>query len=306
MKFHFERSLPYLLVAAAAILWGGIGIFIEALDRMGFSSMQIVALRVGSATVMLFAYLLIRNRSLLRIDLSDAYYFFGTGVLSIAFFNWCYFTAIKELSLSVAVILLYSGPAFVVIMSRIFFGEPMTKTKILALLLTMAGCALVVELIPIQVQSISWYGILVGLGSGFGYALYSMFGKMAQKKYATLTILFYTFLTASIVMLPLSGILAPQNIALIDRTAFLWTLGLGLLPTVLAYLLYTEGLSRIEAGKASITALLEPVAATILGVLVFKEVLSIGQIAGIVLVIVAVVMIQLREAVGRLYRKYQY
>lgn len=306
MKFHFERSLPYLLVAAAAILWGGIGIFIEALDRMGFSSMQIVALRVGSATVMLFAYLLIRNRSLLRIDLSDAHYFLGTGVLSIAFFNWCYFTAIKELSVSVAVILLYSGPAFVVIMSRIFFGEPMTKTKILALLLTIAGCALVVELIPIQVQSISWYGILMGLGSGFGYALYSMFGKMAQKKYATLTILFYTFLTASIVMLPLSGILAPQNISLIDGPAFLWTLGLGLLPTVLAYLLYTEGLSRIEAGKASITALLEPVAATILGVLVFKEVLSIGQIAGIVLVIVSVVMIQLREAVGRLYRKYQY
>lgn len=295
MSPFYKNLLPYLLVGAGAVLWGGIGIFIDGLDRAGFTSLQIVALRVVSATLMLLFYLLIRNPKLLRIRVKDSVYFLGTGVLSISFFNWCYFTAIKEISLSVAVILLYTGPAFVVIMSRIFFGERFTKQKMGALLLTTAGCALVVELVPFSSKAVSWYGILIGLGSGFGYALYSIFGKTALNRYPTMTILFYTFLTASLVMFPLSGLYKPESMALLGTgSSVMWTLGLGFFPTVLAYLLYTEGLSKIEAGKASITAMLEPVAATLLGVSIFDELLSVLQILGMIFVLASVALIQFR------------
>jgi len=292
----FRNLVPYLLVAAGAVLWGGIGIFIDGLTRAGFTALQIVALRVLSATLMLLAYLLLRNPDLLRIRIRDSFYFLGTGVVSISFFNWCYFTAIREVSLSVAVILLYTGPAFVIVMSRIFFGERFTKQKIGALILTTAGCALVVELIPFRSEAVSWYGILIGLGSGFGYALYSIFGKTALGRYPTLTILFYTFLAASVAMVPLSGLLSPANYSMLgDSRSLLWTLGLGFFPTVLAYLFYTEGLSKIEAGKASITAMLEPVAATLLGVGLFNEILSAYQLTGMVLVLSSILLIQFRR-----------
>lgn len=305
MKIHLEHTIPYLLVAIAAVLWGGIGIFVEALDGLGFSSLQIVALRVSSATVMLLLYLLFRNPNLLRIDPKDFLYFVGTGVFSIAFFNWCYFTAIKEITLSVAVILLYTGPAFVVIMSRIFFGEKFTFLKISALVLTTLGCTMVVGLIPVSHKSVSLYGILIGLGSGFGYALYSIFGKTALKKYSPVTILFYTFLLASIVMLPLSGLIIQKNITLFSQAEVLgWTLGLGFIPTILAYLLYTQGLAQIEASKASVTALLEPVAATIFGVIVFNETVSLVQLTGIVLVLSSVMLIQLRTSLSRILKQF--
>ncbi|MDX1617995.1 MAG: DMT family transporter, partial [Balneolaceae bacterium] len=189
MIARLDNALPYLMVAAGAVLWGGIGFFIDGLSRAGFSALQIVALRVVTATAMLFIYLLVRKPRLLRIRIKDSLYFFGTGVLSISFFNWCYFTAIREVSLSVAVMLLYTGPAFVVLLSRLVFGERFTKQKMGALLMTVAGCALVVKLIPLSMEAISWYGILIGLGSGFGYALYSIFGKTALNHYPTLTIL---------------------------------------------------------------------------------------------------------------------
>lgn len=297
-----KNILPYLLVASAAVLWGGIGIFIDALDRAGFTSLQIVALRVGSATLMLLIYLLLRDPKLLKIKSGDSVYFIGTGVFSISFFNWCYFSAIQETSLSVAVILLYTGPAFVVIMSRIFFDEPFTKQKTGALILTITGCVLVVELIPFSMKAISWYGILLGLGSGFGYALYSIFGKTVLDRYSSLTILFYTFLAASLVMLPLSGTLKEENLALLtDTRSLAWTVGLGFLPTALAYFLYTEGLSKIEAGKASITAMMEPVAATLIGVTVFEEILSVVQLFGMTLVLLSVLLIQSRMPIGRLW-----
>jgi drug/metabolite transporter (DMT)-like permease len=290
----FSHRLAYLYVLFGAALWGTIGLFIDPLFNAGFTAFQIVALRVVSAAVMLVGYLALKNPHMLRIDWKDSLSFIGTGIFSIVFFNWAYFTAIEEVSLSVAVILLYTGPAFVVIFSRLFFGELMTGRKIGALCLTLVGCAFVVRLIPPADEQISWYGLIVGLGSGFGYALYSIFGKHALKKYDSLTVITYTFVFASGVMLPVSGLGMPAE-PLASGDVWFWILGLGFFPTALAYGLYTRGLSMIESGRASITATFEPVVATVIGVMVFGDLLSCYQLLGMGLVLAAVVLIQLRK-----------
>lgn len=284
------------MVAAGAALWGTIGIFINQLDIAGFSSLEIVALRVVSATFILFFVIKFRYPDQLSIRFNHLFYFIGTGILSICFFNWSYFTAIKETSLSVAVILLYTGPAFVVILSRFLFREKLTFPKIAALILTFTGAALVVELIPFSAGSISWYGIIVGTGAGFGYALYSVFAKFALKKYSPITIIFYTFLTASVFMLPFSGIMNIHSIeSLANLNTLLTVAGLGIFPTALAYLLYTEGLARIEAGNASITSIVEPVTASLIGVILYGDKLNIYQSGGMLLVIISVTAIQLHR-----------
>jgi drug/metabolite transporter (DMT)-like permease len=284
-----------MYVFLGAALWGIIGLFFEELSQVGFSALQIVTLRVVCATAMLVCFLTVINPQLLKIDLTDSMSFIGTGIFSTVFFNWAYFTAIEEVSLSVAVILLYTGPAFVVILSRIFFKEPITSRKIGALVLTLLGCLLVVKVFPSGVEHISWYGILVGLGSGFGYALYSIFGKHALKKYHPLTVITYTFVFASAVMVPASGItISTANL----QSAHVWMniLGLGFFPTALAYYLYTMGLSMVESGRASIAATVEPLVATLLGVFVFNDVLTAFQIVGMLLVLAAVVLIQFKNA----------
>lgn len=293
--YKAKDRLPYIYVFLGAALWGIIGLFIEELFQAGFSSLQIVTLRVVSASVMLLVFVAITNTELLKINLRDTMSFVGTGIFSTVFFSWAYFTAIEEVSLSIAVILLYTGPAFVVILSRIFFGEPITSRKIGALALTLLGCMLVIKVFPVTADRISWYGIIVGLGSGFGYALYSIFGKHALKKYHPLTVIVYTFVFASIVMLPVSGI----TISMTDlQSSHVWItiLGLGFLPTALAYYLYTMGLSMIESGRASIAATIEPLVATLLGVFVFSEVLTAFQVVGMLLVLAAVVLIQFKNA----------
>ncbi len=286
--------LAYIYVLLGASLWGTIGLFVDELAAAGFTALQIVSLRVICAAIMLTLFLALKNPKLLKIDLKDSISFIGTGIFSIVFFNWCYFTAIEEVSLSIAVILLYTGPAFVTILSWIFFKEPMTRRKIGALLLTLAGCALVIKVIPVSDQRISWFGFLVGLGSGFGYALYSIFGKHALKKYESLTVITYTFIFASAVMLPVSGIGIETN-QLASSYTWALILGLGFFPTSLAYLLYTSGLSMIESSRASITATVEPVVATLIGVFVLNEILTTYQILGILLVLVAVVLIQFKK-----------
>jgi drug/metabolite transporter (DMT)-like permease len=231
---------------------------------------------------------------LLKIHWKDSWYFIGTGILSITFFNWCYFTTIQNASLATAAILLYTAPVFVLLISIFVFKETLTMKKLLALFLTFLGCTLVSGLFSGQFTELSWIGLLTGLGAGFGYSLYSIFGKLAGKKYETLTISFYTFLFALIVLFPISHI-TDANIELLNGKVLGYTAGLGLFPTVLAYWFYTNGLKQIEASKASIVSTIEPVVATVMGLFLYKEAVSFVQLLGIVLVLGAVLLIQERK-----------
>lgn len=280
------EKTAYIFVVVAAALWGIIGIFTIALSEMDFTVFQIVFIRALVSAIILFVIIFIKDRKLLRIRWLHFHYFVGTGILSFAFFNICYFTAINMVSISLAVILLYTAPIFVMIFSAILFNEKMTKRKLMALGLTFLGCIFVTVQTKGASVDVSFFGILIGLGSGLGYALYSIFGRYALKHYDSMTVTFYTFVFATIGLLPISNI---KNIYMFTSAkAIYYSLALGILTGVLPFLLYTKGLSYLETGKASILTTIEPVVATIIGLTLFQESISLFKIIGIGLVLFAV------------------
>ncbi|HEX8528699.1 MAG TPA: EamA family transporter [Cytophagales bacterium] len=286
---HPKRA--YLFIVLAAFLWGIIGLFITRLYGLGFTPVQVVAVRALSASFFLGTYALFQHRPALRIRPADSKYFVGTGVLSFALFNWCLFSAIRQTTLSVATVLLYTAPAFVTLLSWLFFGEALTRRKAGALAATVTGCALVVGLLPGTGAVVSPEGLALGVGAGFFYALYTLFAKQALQRYPALTVTFYTFLFAALAVAPLGTL--PAAVPLLRQPqAWLSVFGLGFLSTTLAFLLYTKGLSGVEPGRAAIIATLEPVIASLVGLLVFREALDGWQLAGIGLVISAVVLVQ--------------
>lgn len=285
------KKIAYLFVIIAATLWGTIGIFAKKLTAFGFNSLQIVSIRAITASLTLILFLLFTNRKFLKIKFSHCIYFIGTGIFSFAFFNWCYFIAINNTSLSVAVILLYTAPTFVMIFSALLFKEKMTRKKIISLILTFIGCILVTAFVHNSGQKISLIGILAGLGSGLGYALYSIFGRYALEKYDPLTVTVYTFIVASIGLIPITDIKGMVHL-FSNINAVYYGISLGLLATVLPFLLYTKGLTYLETSRASIIATLEPVVGTIIGIIIFNESISIFKIAGVLLIIFAVTILR--------------
>jgi drug/metabolite transporter (DMT)-like permease len=230
----------------------------------------------------------------LYIDFKDIWMFLGSGILSIAFFNICYFISIEKNALSLAAILLYTAPSFVVVMSRFIFKEALTRQKIVALILSLAGMLFSLGLIGSSVQ-VTVVGFLVGTGSGIGYALYSIFSRLALKKYNWLTVTFYTFLFASLSMLPLSRPI--QIIKMIGAGSGIRgsILALGLISTLCPFLLYTKGLECMEVGKASVLTFIEPLVATLVGILVFHEQLTISNVIGMMLIISSIVVLNLKQ-----------
>ena len=288
-----KKAAP-LFVILAGCLWGSMGIFVRGLGSCGFTSLEIGALRVFGALLFLGVGIFLYNKKLLRVRIKDLWCFVGTGIISIVFFNFCYFTTIQLTSLSVAAVLLYTAPVFVTVMSVFLFKEEFHIRKLAALIMAFVGCVLVTGVLS-QTLALSVKGILLGLGAGFGYALYSIFGRYAiQKGYESLTISFYTFLFACFGFLPLIDVKHLVGCLKPEAECIALIIGMVLLTTVIAYLVYTLGLTYMEAGRASILASIEPVVATLIGFFLYKEKLSVMALGGVVLVLGSAVLVNLK------------
>ena len=280
-------------VIAAGVLWGIISIFVRRLTQGGMTAMQITAARVTVGTVVLLAVILIKDTKLLKIKLKDLWLFLGTGLFSVVLFNVCYFYTMQHGEISVAVVLLYTSPIFVMLMGAVFFKEKITLRKLVALAATVLGCVFVSGILGgVKMELIT---LLTGIGSGFFYASYSIFGRYAVEKYHPLTVTFYTFLVAMVTSVPLCMPGKLIRIVADDKMQILWILGIGVVCTVLPYIFYTEGLERMEAGKAAIMVTVEPLVGTLLGIIAYKESANALKIAGIVLIFAAVVFLNVKE-----------
>lgn len=287
-----NRAFVYIIIGAS--LWGTISWYVKHLYDFGFTPMEVVTLRAWSAAILLVTYLIIKSPKKLKLHKpSDLKYFIGTGIFSIIFFNFCLFKTMEISTIPVATALLYTAPAIVTIASIFLFNERLTKLKVFALLITLVGTCLVVGIIPLNLEILKWSTLVFGLGSGIGYALYSIISKFALIKYESLIITTYTFIIAALVLTPFFPFGEKAHL-LVNPTVLFYAFGLGFLPTAFAYIIYTLGLKKTEASKASILSTVEPVVATLIGIIIFKEIFTFVQIIGMVCIIGAVILMQLK------------
>ena len=293
------KKLAVIFVLLAGTLWGMIGIFVRRYEELGLTSLQTAALRVTLTAVMFAVFVLIYKPALYKIRLRHLWCFLGTGIVSVALFTFCYFTSISLGDLSVAAVLLYTAPAFVMLFSLIFFKERMTVMKAVSLVLAVLGCAMVTGVIGGS-PNITVEGFLFGLGSGVCYALYSIFSRFAlDRGYELFTITLYTFVFAAVAALAMAFATTDMRLMIsvvtADAGSVFYALLFALVSCLLPYVFYTLGLKYISSSTASIIATVEPVVATVVGALVFGEALNVpfGYI-GVGLVLISVVLINVR------------
>ncbi|RSL29391.1 EamA family transporter [Salibacterium salarium] len=282
-------TAAYGITIFGASFWGLTGLFVQSLYEFGFSPLEVVTIRMSLSMVIMFGIIGIIRPYLLKIYVRDIPYFIGLGVVSIALFNWCYFNVMEQSSLSVAVVLLYTSPVFVAIISRFVFKESLTGNKIGAIILTLAGCSLVAGFFPLGSMNLTISVLIFGLASGFFCALYSVIGKFVSRKYHSITITAYSMLCGGLFLLPVSGI--EQNLEPFgEPVVWVYAVGSVVISTILAYVLYTAGLKYIESSHAAILATIEPIVGIMVGVTVFNDQLTNWQIVGIILVFSSILL----------------
>ena len=290
-----RNKLSYFFIAIAGICWGLTGGCNRFITAEGFSQNQIMFVRTGVALILMAIILCIKDRAAFRIKFKDVWLFLGSGIASLALFGVSYFQAMQLMSLSAAAVLLYMAPIFVVLMSAIFFKERITAQKVVALILIVAGAALTTGLVGGGAVQITGTGLVFGLLSAIGYALYSIFSKAAlQRGYSANTITFYTFLFCTVAVGILAGV--PQTLQLVvaSKSSMFWTICIGIVTCLLPYMLYTRGLQGVENGRASIIASVELIVATLVSVFFFHETFLFVNFIGIVLVFAGIICVNVK------------
>jgi DME family drug/metabolite transporter len=287
-----KETKGYIYVILGASFLGTIGILARLIYLHEPDPLTVVTFRAVIAFLLLFLTAVFVNPNWLRIQKKDFLFFAVYGLLSVTLCFLLFFYSIKYTTVATATILLYTYPAFVVVLSRFFLGEEFTKIKILALLLTLLGCALVIQVYNPAVFKINLKGILYGLGAGLGAGLYSIFGKKGVTKYSSYTVVTYALGSGSFFLLIARR---ARNLVLVDYPplTWLWIFALALFSTLVGYSLYTKGLRYVEAGRAGIVATWEVVVASVLAFFIFGETLSALQIVGGIFIFAGIVVVRI-------------
>ena len=288
------KKLAPFLVILAGCLWGTMGIFVRHLNAIGLQSMEIVEARSVLTAVGMFAALGLFRRDLLKTKAKDLWIFVGGGMASVILFNYCYFQTIQRASLSTAAILLYTSPVFVLLLSVPLFGEKLTRKKLICLVLAITGCALASG-VASGGMALSPMTLLLGLGSGFGYGLYSIFSRFAlQRGYHPITITAYIFLFGALGGILLTDFGQITRVVRADGGNLIYLMVYTLVTTIVPYISYTTGLQQVENGVAAVLACIEPVMATVFGIFVFSEMPTLSGWLGILLVLIALTALNLQ------------
>jgi DME family drug/metabolite transporter len=289
----YKRSaLGIGLVVLAAALWGTLGtVYTLTVDRYGLPPLTVVFYRAAFGALALGLWLLVRQPAAFRLARRDAPLVVAYGVLGVTIFYVAYIYAVLLVGVTTAVVLLYTAPAIVAVLAWRFLSERWSRAKGVALLLTLAGIVLVSGAYDPGKLGGNALGLACGLLAGATYALYSIFGKLAHARAVpTPTLLFYTLAIGTVGL----GLIA----AVADPTAFgapggrgeVWAVLalLGTAQTLVPIAAYTAALHHLDAGVASICAMLEPVVAGVLALVVLGKPLGLPELLGAAAILGAV------------------
>ena len=273
----------YLYIIAAAVLWGMIGPLAKLAFREGVAPLEVAFWRA------FFAWICFGGQAVwlrkVRVRPADLPMLALFGLTGVFLFYGSYQIAVQKGGAALASVLLYTAPAWVALMAAIFFKERMTLPKWSALGLTLAGVALVSRGSATAVMSgdqVSLLGIGCGLLAGFCYALYYIFGKVFADRYAAETVF--------LLILPMGGVFLTPWVTFGAKSPAAWAalLCLAFFCTYGAYHFYYAGLKHLEAGRAAITATLEPVVAGVVAYFWWGEFFTLLGYAGAAMILAAV------------------
>lgn len=283
-----------LLVLLAAVLWGTTGISARFInDLYPLSPLTIGAWRLLFAAPILVLISFLSNGNKEPVQKGHLGIFLIYGV-TVATYQLSFFSAVTLAMVSTATLIaICTSPVFVAVLSRVFLHERLKARVFISLVLSISGTILIMDIYQLNflLNSNQSLGYLLALGAGLSYATYTVAGKSLLAHYSPLRIVSITFSLGAFFMLPFITI--PPNVPLAVWGILLF---LGVVPTALAYIIFTTGLKNTTATNAAIASLFEPLTATFLALILIGERLTWMQSIGAVLLFSALAIISIRKS----------
>ncbi|MCR4408332.1 MAG: DMT family transporter [Anaerolineae bacterium] len=289
-------GLGYLQAVAASSLWATLSILGKILFSLQADPLIVLAWRMVLAATVLGLILALTRPRLLAVQPRHLLLFAIYGAVG-AVDYLLYFYTLQRTTVATAIILFYTSPALVTLLAALFFGEGLERVKLAALGLTLVGAFLVAGGYDPAVLRVNGPVVGLGLGAALMAAFYNLCARQAVGLYDPWTALFYAFIASALFLTLVSGPSVLDALAYPPR-AWLAIGALALGPTLLAYGLFNQALTRLPASRASIVTTCELVISSLLAWVLLGEAMQGWQILGGGLVLVGVVLLRLKSEGG--------
>ncbi len=270
-----------LAVILAGACYGAIPVFARLAHDAGVDSAGMVFLRFALAALMLVLWMRTtrlawpRGRTLVALAAMGAVGYTGMSL--------CFFGALRTVPAGTVSLLLYLYPALVLAISALLFGEALTRRRIVALILSLAGLAVTVG----AGYGGDAAGLALGVGSALFYSVYVVVGgRYAWRVHplAATTVVMCAGAVSNGALLMASGSLTlPQGAA-----GWAGVLLLALVSTVVATALFLSGMARVGASRASLLSTSEPLFTLLFAAALLGEPMGASQLVGGALIIAGV------------------
>jgi drug/metabolite transporter, DME family len=281
------------LVMLAAICWGISGGIADILMTKGWDPIVISLYRGAVGFLCFFAWFLFRFKQNWVFSTRLYIWSFLAGVGVAGNFTF-YFLSIQAASIAVAATLMYTAPVFVLLISFLLRIERSTWFKWGCIAGVLIGIILLTGAYNTESISVSFLGGASGLAAGLSYALFIFGFKNASsigKPQTTLTIAFF-----SLCLLLFLFADKDQATAVLTSSDIGWFLLLGIVGAGLSFIFYLIGIRRTSPTTASMVAMVEPVTASLFGVLLLGDHLTLIQILGMVVILVTITVLSVKQS----------
>jgi drug/metabolite transporter (DMT)-like permease len=298
-----ERPLlGYVMVAAAATLFGVNGSVSKVVLGSGLSSLELTQIRSTGAAAGFLLFLVVFARHRFRVDRRELLFLIAFGIAGVAFVQWLYFVALEHLPVGIALLIQFTAPLIVALFARFVYREHIRKRIWFSLVLCTTGLSVVVEIW--SGVSFSTLGITAAFGAAFALAAYILMAERERRHRDPASLSFYGFLFAALfwaVVQPLwrfpwhalDDSVSLQG-RLSEHAAPVWVLVgfVVVVGTMITFSLLTGALRHVPATRASIVATLEPVVATVVAWIWLGESFGFAQLVGGGIVLAGIVLAQ--------------
>jgi drug/metabolite transporter (DMT)-like permease len=285
-----KETYGYLLIVAASIIWGTMGILGKLAFEYGIQPATLIALRLLISSATILAPIALFKKGLFRIQKRDILQFLTLGIFATASQRITYFYAVDLTTATMAAMLFYTYPIFVTIYSSLFLKEKVTFSTVFAIILTFLGVALVVKAYDIVQLNANLFGVLFGVLSSLFFALYFLTTKKLRKHYTNWTLILYGDGIGALILTPIIYS-SFSNIINYPQQLWLLILAIAWFPSLLAYLLYSYALKHVESSKGSILSVIEPLSAAIFSATILRENFEPLQIIGVTVALTGVLLL---------------
>ncbi len=281
-----SRFTSYLLVAAAAVLWGSTSVAVSFALSYGMGRLSTATIMSSLGGLILILYAGKKGISQIRTDL------IVYGIVFVVLFRILYVLSISINGAGVTASLLYTAPILVALMSPFFLNESVSFLEVFLAVIAVTG-AYILSNPSFKVTSIT--GFLIGMLLAFIYAVTIIAIRLFYKKgYSAKEIMAQPSFSSIPVLLGITALFNPKiELNIITLSSLLWG---GIVCVGLAFLLYLNGMRHVKALEASVIATMEPVSALLLAYFILGEKYSWLQIIGISMILFSSMAIILRNA----------